>query len=154
MRPILVVRAPPIRPIVRSVRRRAARTAWRASTPSTNASGIAQPASISVKRVYRVTATAAGSVAHDRRPSRTAAQARPFLRLLLRVGTANRCRWDRTADNACDGDDRDDVRERAEEDRRRLPGRYRRELEGEGRREAEEERGAEGPERAPLAEDQ
>src|SRR3989442_9685017 len=141
MRPILVVRAPPIRPIVRSVRRRAARTAWRASTPSTNASGIAQPASSSVKRVYRVTATAAGSVAHDRRPSSTAAQARPFLRLLLRVGTTIRGRRNGATDDAGDCDQREHVRKRLEE---RCGGaRVDGQPEGERGREAEQQRGAE-----------
>jgi hypothetical protein len=49
----------------------------------------------------------AGNAAAAARPARSAAQARAFL--LLLVGTANGCGWDRAADYSGDRDEREDV---------------------------------------------
>src|SRR6266581_8294231 len=96
----------------------------------------------------RETSIAAGSVKSAARPTTSAAQA---LRLLLDVRTASRRGWDRPADHAGDGDQGQDVGQCLEQDGRVPP--WLGEAERERRRGPEEQCGGEGPERAPVAED-
>src|SRR5437868_12654465 len=72
--------------------------------------------------------------------------------LLLYVRPPDRGRRRRAADDAGDGDEREDVRERLHEGSDAAPDAADAELER--RREAEEERGREGSERAPVPEDE
>src|SRR5262249_26832986 len=102
--------------------------------------------------------TANGSDAAPTSPNRNAVQALPRTDgrtpLLLTVRTAIRSRWDRAADHAGDGDQRQDVRERLEEQRRRAAFR---EVGGQAGaecgRQAEEHAGRVGAEWPPVAED-
>src|SRR5207237_738652 len=96
-------------------------------------------------------AIATGSAATASRPASSAAAAAG---LLLRVGTANGGGRDRAADDARDGDQRQDVRKGLEERAVVRPALDVLEPGGDRAREAEEERGPEGAERPPPAEDQ
>ena len=83
-----------------------------ASEPEHDRAGIAQATSSSSSSRQRATATATGRVASERSPSSAAriALPRPCGRpLLLDIGTANCCRWNRAADDAGDHDQREHV---------------------------------------------
>src|SRR4051794_11675623 len=109
---------------------------------------MSQAASSRLKVVLqREYATAAGTAATPTAASTTA----PDGLLLLRVRAANSSGWDRTADDAGDGDQGQDVRQRLEE---HLGGiRIRCEAERQRGRRAEEDRRRVGAERPPVAED-
>src|SRR3954471_3836544 len=96
----------------------------------------------------RETSTATGSVSRPRSARINATHARA---LLLDVGAASGCRRGCTADHGGDGDQREDVRQRLEEDGRSGPRLL--EPERERRRAAEQERGGERAERTPVSED-
>src|SRR4051812_42927718 len=91
---------------------------------------------------------AAGTASAPTRPRTTASDARW---LLLDVGAANCCGWNRAADHTGDGDQRQDIRKRLEEYRRRVG--VRGESERERCRRTEEHRRRLGAERTPVAED-
>src|SRR5919204_980583 len=151
IRPRRAARTPPARPSVHSAFRRAPTASTSASAPSAAATGIPYAASMRSTRFDSfVNATAAGSTSTPSSAKKTDANARP---LLLDVWTANGSRWDRTTDDADDGDQRQQVRERLEQVAVRLPPDML-EAELERRREAEQERGGEGAERAPVPEDE
>src|SRR6266516_2297284 len=120
-----------------------------ATSPSRKANGTAYAASSSPIRLDRAaTSIAAGSVRSARSPRKSATRARA---LLLDVGPATRCRRDRPADHAGDGDQGQDVRKCLEEDCR-VPPRI-----GEAARErgraAEQQRGSERAEGPQVSED-
>src|SRR5262249_39860339 len=102
--------------------------------------------------------TANGSDAAPTSPNRNAVQALPRTDgrtpLLLTVWTAIRSRRDRAADHAGDGDQRQDIRERLEEQRRRAALReIGRQAVAERAREPEQQACGVGAERPPVAED-
>src|SRR6202140_127984 len=103
----------------------------------------------------RLATSAAGTATSDRNPRSTEKRARSFRErgaLLLPVRTANGGGWDRSADHACDGNQRQDVGQGLEEGSGSagVDGKP----EGECGRETEQERGAKGTEWTPVAEDQ
>src|SRR3954451_88152 len=121
----------------------------RATRPSRNESGIASPASSSpIRGERRETSTAAGKTSRPRTASTSATHERL---LLLDVGAASGGGRGCTADDARDGDQRQHVRQRLEEHRRRRPRLL--EPERECRRAAEQERRCERSERTPVTED-
>src|SRR5438128_9644975 len=132
--------------------RLAGRASPTATTPSTNANGTANAASSSAIRCdARARTIAAGIVATPARPSTTATQAR---RLLLCV-RATTCSWrNRAADDPGDGDQRQNVRQRLEQDGGIRPRRRLRHAERQRGREPEQKRCRECSERPPVAEDQ
>src|SRR4051794_28209245 len=140
---------PPACSSVQRIRPPAPRAKSRAAIPHAAATGTAHTASTSrTPAVCRDTTTAAGTTTVATRPRTTASDARW---LLLDVGAANSCRWDRAADHAGDGDQRQDVRKRLEEYRRRVG--VRGEAERERGRRAEEDRRRIRAERPPVPED-
>src|SRR4051812_45477038 len=140
---------PPAFSSVQRMRPPAPREKRSAASPQPRATGIAQTASRRrTPAVCRETTTATGTAATARRPRRTANEARW---LLLRVRAATGGGRNRAADHTGDRDERQDVRQRLEDYRRRVG--VRGEPEREGRRRAEEHGGRIGAERAPVAED-
>src|SRR5581483_4079294 len=147
--PSLIRPQPPARSSVARMRPPAPRANASAAAPQSAAIGIAHAASRSgIPAVRCATAIAPGTAATPTRPSTTATEARW---LLLRVGASNGGGRGRAADDAGDGDQRQHVRERLEEDGggvgvRREPERQR------GRR-TEEDRRSVCAEGAPVPED-
>src|SRR5437870_3421762 len=152
IRPALAAPSPPARPRVRSDRRRARRARTSAATPRTAATGTPAAAWTSFTRAESwASATLAGSAATASRPAASAAGAAG---LLLCVGAANGGGRDRAADDARDGDQRQDVGQGLEERAVVRPALDVLEPGGDGAREPEQKRGSEGAERPPAAEDQ
>src|SRR4051812_124676 len=149
-RPSFARPAPPARSSVAWIRPIAPRAKSIARTPARAATGTAQPASTRVTPARRFdTTTPAGTASTATPPSSAARDARW---LLLRVRPANSCWWNRAPDDACDGDERQDVRECLEEHSGRVG--VRGEPERECGRHAEEQGGRKRAEGAPVPEDQ
>src|ERR671935_89112 len=109
------------------------------------------PARPRVRSARRRARRARGSAATASRPARSAAAAAG---LLLCVGAANGGGRDRAADDARDGDQRQDVRQNLEEGAVVRPGVDELEPRSNCARETEQEGGTEGAERPPATEDQ
>src|SRR5687767_8716840 len=117
MRPARAIRAPPIRPSVRSSPLRPRRASQTARAEKRKAAGTTAPAATSPRSSrISVTATATGSAAAPSSPKSSEKAAARFRRglvpLLLDVGAANGDGRDRAADDAGDGDQREDVGKR------------------------------------------
>src|SRR5207302_2914551 len=144
IRPTRATRSPPARPRVRSARRRARRAKKMADKPRIAATGIPAAACSSFTRAEScANATAAGRAATARSPGASAPGAAG---LLLLVGSANGGGRNRAADDAGNGDERQDVGQGLEERAVVRPSLDVLEARGDGAREAEQERGPEGAE--------
>src|ERR1041385_155752 len=152
--PTRASRAPPTRPSVRSIVNCAFRASRIARRPSKAEPQVASvPWTIVTSFSWRAATYPPTGTRRPRSAHASEALAASFLAraLLLLIRASNGCGRDRTADHACHGDQREDVRQRLEE-RRRVVGARRKAVRKRGR-ETEEQRGAEGPERPPVAED-
>src|ERR1051325_6530206 len=153
--PTRASRAPPTRPSVRSIVNCAFRASRIARRPSKAEPQVASvPWTIVTSFSWRAatyppTVTRRPRIAHA-----SEALAASFLAraLLLLIRASNGGGWDRTADHACHGDQRQDVLQRLEERRRVV--RVGRQPERERCGEAEQERSGEGSVRPPVPEDQ